>query len=331
MSADRPRLLVLTQNEPPPDIERLRTLAEVTIGDESRLVAQLAEADIVYVWDFFWDRHTDALDLAWQGARPRWVHIANVGIEKLASPGLIESGAVVTNAVGVYERPIAEHVLTAYLALAKQVPLALRHQHSKTWHRLATQQIEGRRAVVVGAGPIGREIARLIGAVGMPVDLVGRSARTDEEFGAIHASTELRDLLPDAGLVVLVAPLTDETRGMLGPAELALLGEETILVNVGRGELVDEDALIDALRERRFGGAAIDVFAVEPLPASSPIWSLPNTLVTAHMAGTTTGWRDRLTGVFTANLEAWVAGDPLRNIVDPAELARVAAARPGPR
>jgi phosphoglycerate dehydrogenase-like enzyme len=189
--------------------------------------------------------------------------------------------------------------------MAKDLPGTLAAQARREWRHRETEPIAGRRVVVVGGGPIGRAIAGLLGAVGMDVELVGR-----REFDG------LRRLLPGADWLVLAAPLTDATRGMLDAAALALLPPSARVINVGRGALVVEPDLVDALREHRIAGAALDVFAREPLPADSPLWALPGVIVSPHMSGDLIGWRQDLVEVFRDNLARYQAGEPLRNVVD---------------
>ena len=169
---------------------------------------------------------------------------------------------------------------------------------------------------MIGAGGIGREIGRLAQAVGMEVTVAARSARADDEFGHIVGMDELDAALPAADAVALCAPLTPETDGMIDARRVGLLREDTWFINVGRGQLVDEPALAEGLRHGRIGAAALDVFAAEPLPESSPLWELPNVLITPHMSGDLVGWRDALGAVFADNLRRWLAGAPLRNVVD---------------
>lgn len=200
---------------------------------------------------------------------------------------------------------MAEYVLGLVLAMAKDLPGTLAAQTRGEWHHRETEPIAGRRAVVVGGGPIGHAIAGLLGAVGMDVELVGR-----RDFDGLPG------LLPGADWLVLAAPLTDATRGMLDAATLALLRPSARVINVGRGALVVEPDLVDALREGRIAGAALDVFAREPLPADSPLWTQPGVIVSPHMSGDLIGWRQELVEVFRDNLARYQAGEPLRNVVD---------------
>lgn len=273
-------------------------------SDASSLAEALPGAEVLLVWDFL----SDAVRDAWPAADAlRWVHTASAGVDRLTFPGLLESDVVLTNSRGVFDRPMAEYVLGLVLAMAKDLPGTLAAQARREWQHRETEPIAGRRAVVVGGGPIGRAIAGLLGAVGMDVELVGR-----REFDGLPR------LLPAADWLVLAAPLTDATRGMLDATALALLPPAARVINVGRGALVVEPDLVDALQAGKLAGAALDVFAREPLPADSPLWAHPGVIVSPHMSGDLIGWRQDLVEVFRDNLARYRAGEPLHNVVDKA-------------
>lgn len=267
------------------------------------LAKALPGTEVLLVWDFL----SDAVREVWDAADHtlRWVHTASAGVDRLTFPGLVGSDVTVTNSRGVFDVPMAEYVLGIVLAQAKDLAHTLALQGRREWRHRATERVDGRRAVVVGGGPIGAAIARLLGAVGVAVDVVGRRDFPD-----------LPRLLPRADWLVLAVPLTDATRGMLDAAALALLPRHARVINVGRGALVVEDDLVAALQEGRIAGAALDVFATEPLPAHSPLWGLPGVIVSPHMSGDVVGWRDELADVFAANLARYRAGEPLQNVVD---------------
>jgi phosphoglycerate dehydrogenase-like enzyme len=294
-----PRIAVLHGHDRPPGLE-LDGMRFAS--DAAGLAAALPGAEVLLVWDFT----SDAVRDAWPAADAlRWVHTASAGVDRLTFPGLLESDVVLTNSRGVFDRPMAEYVLALVLAMAKDLPGTLAAQSRREWHHRESEPIAGRCAVVVGGGPIGRAIAGLLAAVGMDVELVGR-----REFG------DLPGLLPRADWLVLAAPLTDTTRGMLDAAALARLRPSARVINVGRGALVVEPDLVDALRSGRIAGAALDVFAREPLPPGSPLWTLPGVIVSPHMSGDQVGWREQLVEVFRDNLDRYRAGEPLRNVVD---------------
>ncbi|MBP0458313.1 D-2-hydroxyacid dehydrogenase [Streptomyces montanisoli] len=321
-----PVVAVLAEREPPV-VERLAGAARVLRVGERDLAGALAEADVLLVWDFL----TSALPEAWpERGGPRWVHTASAGVDRLLFSPLRESDTLVTNSRGVFERPIAEYVAGLVLAMAKDLPGTLERQRSREWRHRVTESVAGTRAVVVGGGPVGRAVARLLGALGLRADLVSRTARDgDPEFGRVHGFGDLAGLLPAADWVVCAAPLTEQTADMFDAAAFARMKRGARFVNVGRGPLVVEDDLLDALRTGTLGGAALDVFRQEPLPADSPLWDAPGLLVSPHMSGDTRSWLDDLADVFLGNFERWVAGRPLLNIVDK-ELGYVpVAGRPG--
>ncbi len=309
-----PRVALLRDRDLPHNLDEIGRLAEVDAVDAAGLADALPGADVLLAWDF----HTPALAGAWRSAdRLRWVHTASAGVDNVLTPDVAASDVTVTNSRGVFDGAIAEYVLGLVLAFAKDLPGTWDRQRRREWEHRDTERVAGTTALIVGVGPIGRAVARLLRAAGVRVRGVGRTGRTgDPDFGEVAASADLGALLPEVDYLVLVAPLTDETRGLIGAAEFAALRPTARLVNVGRGELVVESALVDALRTGALAGAALDVFEREPLPESSPLWDLPGVVVSPHMSADTVGWRESLADLFLDNLRRWCAGRPLRNVVD---------------
>ncbi|MFR9797455.1 D-2-hydroxyacid dehydrogenase [Streptomyces sp. MS06] len=303
-----PTLLVLDA-DPPPRLGRLTGRARVVHTDEAHLAERLPDADILLIWDFT----SQAVRAAWpgEGPRPGWVHTASAGVDHLMCPELASSDTVVTNARGVFDQPIAEYVAALVLCLAKDLPRTWELQQRREWRHRETQRVAGTRACVVGSGPIGQAIARTLGALGVTAAVVGRTARA-----GVHGPDDLDRLLARADWVISAAPLTERTRGMFDARRFALMTPSARFVNVGRGQLVDEEALAEALRGRSIAGAALDVFTAEPLGPDSPLWRVPGLLVSPHMSGDTIGWRDELGEQFLELYERWVAGRPLVNVVD---------------
>lgn len=303
-----PTLLVLDA-EPPPRLGRLTGRARIEHADAATLAERLPHADVLLVWDFA----SHAVREAWPGGgpRPRWVHTASAGVDHLMCPELAESDTVVTNARGVFDRPIAEYVAALVLAMAKDLPTTLRLQGERTWRHRESTRVAGTRACVVGSGPIGRAIASTLEALGITTALAGRTARP-----GVHGPEDLDRLLAGADWVVAAAPLTDDTRGMFDARRFALLRPSARFVNVGRGQLVVEDDLVEALAARRIAGAALDVLSHEPLSPDSALWEVPGLIVSPHMSGDTIGWRDELGAQFVELFESWAAGGPLANVVD---------------
>jgi len=314
MGTSGPPVVVVLGDATPQLLDRVGRTARVVSVGEPDLREALAGADVLLVWDFL----TGALPEAWPSSGgPRWVHTASAGVDRLMFPALVRSDAQITNSRGVFEEPIAEYVTGLVLAMAKDLPGTLELQRSREWRHRDTERVTGTRAVVVGGGPIGRAVARMLSALGLRTALVARSARgSDPEFGRVHGFTELSGLLPDADWVVCVAPLTEQTADMFDAAAFSRMKRGARFINVGRGQLVVEADLLDALRSGRLGGAALDVFREEPLADDSPLWQAPGMLVSPHMSADTYGWLDALAELFAVNFERWTAGRPLLNVVD---------------
>ncbi|WP_213574014.1 D-2-hydroxyacid dehydrogenase [Rhodococcus sp. USK13] len=288
--------------------------AEVRYTDEAGLARALDGADVLFLYDFL----SGAVPAAWHAADSlQWLHIAAAGVDPVMFPEARDSDVTITNSRGVFDGAIAEYVLAQILSFAKDLPGSLRLQQSHTWKHRESERIAGRTALIVGTGPIGRAVARLLRAAGMTVRGSGRRGHeSDPDFGVVLPADDLPAQLADADYVVAVAPLTEQTRHMFCSETFAAMKPGARFVNVGRGELVRTDDLVEALRSGTIGGAALDVFDSEPLPADHPLWDMPNVSITPHNSGDFAGWRDALVTVFTDNFERWVAGHPLENVVD---------------
>lgn len=310
----RPAIAVLCEHAS----ERLPGLGGLDVEFRYCTAEDLAEAvrgaRALLLWDFF---STAVRDVWAETAGLEWIHVTAAGVDTVLFDALRDSDVVLTNAHGVFDRPIAEYVLGAVLAHAKDSRTSFTLQHEHRWRHRETRGIAGARAMVVGTGGIGREIARLLRAAGMQVRGVGRVARVDDpDFGEVTASVDLAAVVGWCDHLVLAAPLTDSTRGLIDAPVLSAMTPDAHLVNVGRGPLVDESALLSALRDNRIGGATLDVFDTEPLPPEHPLWDAPNVTITAHMAGDVRGWRETLAAQFADNARRWLAGEPLINVVD---------------
>lgn len=263
-----------------------------------------------------------------------WVHSATSGVERALTPAALARDVLVTNARGVFSRPIAEHVLLMILAVSRHLPELLELQRERTWQPLEGRELRELTIGIVGYGSLGRSVASLASSFGSRVIAMRR--RPSASDGAGPASGDdgdafpfeprldrvvgpegLHELLAESDFVVLAAPLTPETEGMIDEAALAAMQREAWLINVARGRLIDDTALIRALRDHRIGGAALDAFRDEPLPQSSPYWELPNVILTPHTAWSSARVLDRSIDLFCDNLVRFSRGEPLRNVVDP--------------
>ncbi|MGR6970597.1 D-2-hydroxyacid dehydrogenase [Streptomyces cynarae] len=307
-STPGPTVLVL-DGDPLLRLGRLTGRARIEHVDASTLAARLPYADVLLVWDVA----SRAVRDAWpgEGPRPRWVHIASAGVDHVLCPELAVSGTVVTNARGVFERPVAEYVAALVLALAKDLPRTWDLQREREWRHREALRVAGTRACVVGSGPVGRTIARTLKALEVTTSIVGRVPRT-----GIHGPADLDRLMARADWVIAAAPLTEQTYGMFDARRFGVMQPSARFINVGRGQLVVEEALAEALRKRWIAGAALDVFRQEPLGPDSPLWQVPDLLVSPHMSGDTVGCQDELGAQFLALYERWAAGKPLLNVVD---------------
>lgn len=256
-------------------------------------------------------------------AELRWIQSWSAGLDWLLEPTPPDgpAGVQVTSASGVHPVPIAEHVFAVLLALGRGLPQALAAQAQTRWSRgdeVGRFELEGRRMVLLGLGEIGSRIARIADAFGMLVTAVRHHPDEGAEPGVarVVGNEALLDILPAADVLVVTVPLTDATRGMVGPGALAALPRHAIVINVGRGEVVDQDAVAHAVADGRLGGAALDVFADEPLPADSPLWSLDNVIVTPHTAGLSPHYTDRALSLFLTNLARYQRGDAFDDAVE---------------
>jgi phosphoglycerate dehydrogenase-like enzyme len=259
-------------------------------------------------------------------ARLRWVQAPAVGVDNLLYSAMVESDVIITNARGVRSRAMAEHVLGVTIALARQFHTAVRNQTMHVWAQdqlesrgtTSVRTLRGCRVGIVGLGSIGGEIAQLAVGFGLRVSAIRRRTTLPVPPGIdeVLPPERLDDLLAKSDVVVLSAPLTPSTQAMIGRHELDVMKRDAYLVNIGRGALVDTDALVDVLRAGGIGGAALDVFTVEPLPSGSPFWDLPNVLITPHTSGSMDDYWVSLVALFSENLRRFEAGQPLLNVVD---------------
>jgi phosphoglycerate dehydrogenase-like enzyme len=297
--------------------ERFPRVEFEAVEDDARLAPALADAEVFFGFTF-----PRALFPA--APRLRWVHSASAGIEANLFPELVASDVMLTNATGMHTDGIPEHCLALMLALARNLHVAERRKAERRWDRLGvisagggTRTLAGSRLAVLGAGAIGRGVARRGAALGMVVRVLRRRpGETVEGAEAVVGPDALHALLAWADFVVVALPFTPETRHAIDAAALRAMRATSILVNVGRGEIVDDDALVEALRTGAIAAAGLDVFSEEPLPPSSPYWTLDNVIVTPHVSGYLPDFFDRAVAIFADNLERHIAGRALRNVVD---------------
>ncbi len=273
----------------------------------------------------------------------RWVHVHTAGVDHVVEHPLFTEGKVLfTNASGIHATNIAEYVFMMMLAFGHRLPKLLAYQREHHWpqkeryHTLLPQELRESTVGIVGYGSIGREVAHVAQAFGMEILAMKRNVRQPEDsathyilpgtgdpqgtcFHRLYPPEALISMVRACDFVVLAVPLTEFTRGMFNAEVLAAMKPTAYLINVSRGEVVDEEALVQALKEGRIAGAALDVFTTEPLPPESPLWELPNAIITPHVAGDMASYAQRAAALFEENLRRYVAQEPLLNQVDRAQ------------
>lgn len=312
------RLLVISD----PAAENLRLLeqlpqpVDICVGNDLEfLKLHAASADaILSTWS------GDLLRMIFPLARgARWIHVLSAGVDKILFPELIASPVPLTNGRGVFKDALAEFSIASILFFAKDLRRLVHSQEAGQWEQFDILQIRGQILGVVGYGGIGRETARLAQALGMKVVATRRRTALSSEdpwLERAYAPEQLREMLGVSDYVVVSTPLTEQTRGMIGDAELRAMKSSGVIINVGRGPVIVESALIAALAERRIRGAALDVFDVEPLPEGHPFYKLDNVLLSPHSADHSVGWMDMAMNQFLENFERFRGGLPLENVVD---------------
>ncbi len=312
-------ILITLQPEtvPPAAMERIRAItpdARLIVSNRAEDFASLLEEIEIAAGHFPPGCITRAPGLRWYqqwGAGVDWL---------LRHPEIAALDFILTNASGVHAIPISEHILTFLLAFARCLPAAIRAQQEHVWQKTennALFELAGKTMLLVGVGAIGQRTAQIASALGMRVLGVRRdSSRSVPGIERMFAQQDLEAALPEADFVVLTVPLTADTRGLFGAQAFARMKPSAYLVNIGRGGTVDETALIQALQTGQIAGAGLDVFASEPLPPDSALWNMPNVIITAHYSGLTPHYSERAMGIFIDNLERYIKGQPLRNVVD---------------
>jgi phosphoglycerate dehydrogenase-like enzyme len=321
------------------DLERIRAAAPgatlVTVSVEGLADGPLDDVEVMLRgW-----LSSDAFDrLLVRAPHLAWVHSATSGVERALTPAALERGLVVTNARGVFSRPIAEYVLMMILAVSRRLPQLLELQRERTWQPLEGAELRDVTVGIVGLGSIGRAVGALATAFGCRVvavrrrpdgdggDGTGAAARGDDDgspslgeamLDRVGGPETLPELLAESDFIVLAAPLTPETQDMINAETLAMVKPGAWLINVARGRLIDERALLRALRDGPLGGAVLDTFRDEPLPPLSSFYDMDNVILTPHTAWSSGRVLDRSVELFCDNLRRFAAGEPLLNVVDP--------------
>ncbi|MBH0008691.1 D-2-hydroxyacid dehydrogenase [Salinibacterium sp. SWN1162] len=285
---------------------------DLSAADQARWDAMLASADVSF--DFDWQ---DPTSLPTRAPNLRWIQATSAGIGGfMQRTGLDQSNLVATTAGGVHAVPLAEFALTGVLYFVKDLPRLRAQQRAHRWERYTASQLAGRRVTVVGIGGMGANVVRIFDSVGAKVTAVGRVGGSYELPDKVRVTdiSQLDSELPTTDVLIMCTALTPETEGLISAARVDALPEHAIFVNISRGQTVDEDALIAALREGRLAGAALDVVREEPLPETSALWDLDNVIISPHSAATVETENETLTALFIENLGRFQRGQPMINV-----------------
>ena len=312
-------LLILTNpKEPaPPLMDLMPPYARVLQGATvDALGSGVASADVLLSWGAKRDSVEQILKLA---PKLRWIHSRSAGLDSLLSPALVESPVPLTNGRGVFSQSLGEFVLASILYFAKDFPRMRRSQIAGRWEQFDVEEISGQTLGIVGYGDIGRACAWRAKAMGMTVLALRRrpaQSAGDPHIDRIYGFDGMLEMLPLCDYVVAAAPLTPETKSLVAHDAFAAMKPSAVILNVGRGPVIDEPAMLEALQSGRIRGAALDVFTVEPLPEGHPFYKMENVLLSPHCADNTKDWLRQAMQFFYSNLERFHNGEPLQNVVD---------------
>jgi Phosphoglycerate dehydrogenase and related dehydrogenases len=298
-------------------LDSLPDATSIAVGNNLEAFERLApEAQVILNWS----GSRQLVQQVWKLApRVKWVHSRAAGLDGLLFPELVESPALLTNGSGVFSQSLGEFVIASALFFAKDFRRMMRNQAAGIWAPFDVEEVAGQTMGIVGYGDIGRACSRRAHAMGMKVLALRRRperSEGDEFVDRTYGFDRLLDMLPECDYVVAAAPLTPQTRHMIGEAAISAMKKTAVVMNVGRGPVIDEAALVRALETGRIRGAALDVFEAEPLPAESPLYKLENVLLSPHCADHTADWLDQAMRFFIQNYARYAAGEPLLNVVD---------------
>jgi phosphoglycerate dehydrogenase-like enzyme len=313
-------VLVLTANMADKELALLEQLPKETslaVGTSAEAFTNLApEAEVIFNWSASGKLLREVYSMS---PRVKWIHSRSAGLDGQLFKELVESHVPLTNGRGVFSQSLGEFALAAILFFAKDLRRMIRNQEAGRWEQFDITEISGQTLGIVGYGDIGRAVATRARAMGMRILAIKRHGpplyNVDPLVDQIYKPEDRIEMMRRAHYIVAAAPLTPETRGMIGEAEFAAMMPEAVVINLGRGPVIDEAALVKALTENRIRGAALDVFDKEPLPEGHPFYSLPNVLLSPHCADHTPDWTEQAMRFFLAQFQRYAAGQPLQNVV----------------
>ena len=313
MGKENPVLVLASGDDP--QFAMLNHLPHTVCGDVATCAPAAKDATVILQWS-----GSRELLLAWFGMskKVRWIHSKAAGLDNLLFPELVESKVLLTNGRGVFSPSLGEFVLAVILYFAKDLRRMIRNQMAAIWEPFDVEEISGQTVGILGYGDIGRAVATRVYAMGMRVLATKRHVppSTDPLVERFYKPEQRREMMARCHYIVATAPLTEETRHMISDAEFAVMKPTAVVINVGRGPVIDDAALLRALAAKRIKGAGLDVFEYEPLPAGSPLYKLENVLLSPHCADHTADWQDQAMRFFLAQYARFEKGEPLENVVN---------------
>jgi phosphoglycerate dehydrogenase-like enzyme len=311
---DSPLVLVLADSEDP-QLALLGDVPHVVVKDAGGLVGAPHDAAAILHWS---SRRDLLRETFLANPQVRWVHSRSAGLDGVLFPELVSSAVPLTNGSGVFSQSLGEFALAMVLYFAKDFPRMLRNKAARRWEQFDLDEIDGQTVGIVGYGDIGRAVARRVHAIGVKVLALKRHAPTtpDPLIEKFYKPEEMAAMLGRCDYVVACAPLTQETRHMISDAAFAAMKPSAVIINVGRGPVVDQAALIRALDQKKIRGAGLDVFEHEPIPADDPIWKFEDVFISPHTADHTRDWLEQAMRFFLRQYEKFRRGEPLENVVD---------------
>ncbi|MGP8252873.1 MAG: D-2-hydroxyacid dehydrogenase [Terracidiphilus sp.] len=319
--SDQPLILVLAA-ESDPQLAMLSAIRHVAGATFEDVAGAVDDAEAI----LHWSGNRETLRKVFLASpKVRWVHSRNAGLDDLLFPELIQSPIPLTNGSGVFSQSLGEFALAAILYFAKDIPRMLRNQRSQRWEQFDVDEVAGQTVGIVGYGDIGRAVATRAKAMGMKVLALKRHAPAqgdplpaggDPLIDRFYAPPQILEMLAPCDYVVMAAPLTSETRHMVSDAEFAAMKPSAVVINVGRGPVIDQAALVRALAGKQIRGAGLDVFEYEPIPSGDLIWSLDNVIISPHTADHTSTWLNEAMQFFLEQYERFCKGQPLENVVN---------------
>ena len=311
---DQPLVLVLSADRDP-QLDLLGAIPHVIGSGRGDFGGSVQQAAAI----LHWSGSRDALREVFLACpNLRWMHSRNAGLENTLFPELVASPIPLTNGSGVFSQSLGEFALAAMLYFAKDFTRMLRNKAARRWEQFEVEEIAGQTAGIVGYGDIGRAVAARAKAMGMKILALKRHAPAEANplIDRFYAPAEMREMMALSDYVVVAAPLTSETRHMVSDAEFAAMKRTAVAINVGRGAVIDQAALVRALESKQIRGAALDVFEEEPIPPGDPIWAFDNVFISPHTADRTATWLHEAIEFFLAQYERFSKGEPLMNVVN---------------